>query len=232
LIDTSLFIRIQDSFYASAGEIVFGMSDGAVSIFGLVLGVAAGADSGNVVLLAGATGAIAATVSMMAGVFLELESEHDEVKVEDKRREAEIKSDPGSAVSDLIDVLKTTGLSRRSLDSIQDDMTADPMKIPGFEKAIACQEETPGQKSSPVAHACWMGISDFIAGITPVVPFAFLPFETARIACIAATAFLLLVLGIGRARFGNRPVARTVLETMGIATAAALAGVFIGRLIS
>lgn len=39
----SFFSRIKDSLRASSGEIVFGMSDGVVSIFGLVLGVAAGA---------------------------------------------------------------------------------------------------------------------------------------------------------------------------------------------
>jgi len=77
-----------------------------------------------------------------------------------------------------------------------------------------------------------MGIADFVAGITPVIPFAFLPFAEAQIVCIAGTATLLILLGIGRAKIGNRNTARTVLETMAIATAAAIAGVIIGRIIS
>jgi len=224
--------RLKASIHDSAGEIVFGMSDGVVSIFGLVLGVAAGAQSGNVVFLAGATGAIAASVSMMAALYLDLESEGDEARVETKRREEEIRRDPTSAVNKLMGVLQGTGLSPRSLDAIRDDMQANPLAIRRVEDAISCEEEPPARKISPLVHATWMGISNFVAGITPVIPFALLPFAEARLVCIAGTATLLILLGIGRARIGNRPVARTVFETIAIAAAAAIAGVFIGWLIS
>jgi len=70
----SCFRRVKNSIHECSGEIVFGMSDGVVSIFGLVAGMVAGAQFGDVILLAGATAAIAATVSMMAMVFLDLES--------------------------------------------------------------------------------------------------------------------------------------------------------------
>lgn len=65
-----------------------------------------------------------------------------------------------------------------------------------------------------------------------MIPFAILPFDQARVVCIAGTAVLLILLGIGRAKIGNRPAMRTVFETMAIATAAAIAGVLIGLLIS
>ena len=224
--------RLKASIHDSAGEIVFGMSDGVVSIFGLVLGVAAGAQSGNVVFLAGATGAIAASVSMMAALYLDLESEGDEARVETKRREEEIRRDPTSAVNKLMGVLQGTGMSPRSLDAIRDDMQANPLAIRRVEDAISCEEEPPARKISPLVHATWMGISNFVAGITPVIPFALLPFAKARLVCIAGTATLLILLGIGRARIGNRPVARTVFETIAIAAAAAIAGVCIGWLIS
>jgi VIT family len=69
---SSLWQRIGKSFYDAIGDIVFGMEDGTVSIFGLVFGVASSTSSSSVVLLAGATGAIAAAVSMMAGTFLDV----------------------------------------------------------------------------------------------------------------------------------------------------------------
>jgi VIT1/CCC1 family predicted Fe2+/Mn2+ transporter len=208
------------------------MSDGVVSIFGLVLGVAAGAQSGEVVFLAGATGAIAATVAMMAGLYLDLESVSDEARVEAEKREAEIRSDPAGAVDKLMGVLQGTGLSTKSLNAIRDDIHADPLAIRRIETAISCEEEPPARKISPVVHATWMGIADFVAGITPVIPFALLPFAEARVVCIAGTATLLILLGIGRAKIGNRNTVRTVLETIAIAAAAAIAGVMIGGLIS
>jgi len=228
----SFLSRMKESIHDSAGEIVFGMSDGVVSIFGLVLGVAAGAQSGEVVFLAGATGAIAASVAMMAGLYLDLESVSDEVRVEAEKREAEIRSDPAGAVDKLMGVLHGTGLSTKSLNAIRDDMQADPLAIRRIETAISCEEEPPARKISPVVHATWMGIADFVAGIIPVIPFALLPFVEARVVCIAGTATLLILLGIGRAKIGNRNTVRTVLETIAIATAAAVAGVMIGGLIS
>ncbi len=78
----SLLQAIGKSFYDSIGDIVFGMEDGTVSIFGLVFGVASSTTSSSVVLLAGATGAISAAVSMMAGTFLDVESTNDQAKAQ------------------------------------------------------------------------------------------------------------------------------------------------------
>jgi len=58
-----------------------------------------------------------------------------------------------------------------------------------------------------------------------------LPIREARVVASVITVALLVVLGVGRARIGNRGVARTVLETVGMGIAAALAGVAIGLLI-
>lgn len=224
--------RVEESFRDSFGEIVFGMSDGTVSIFGLVAGMVAGAQSGNVILLAGATAAIAATVSMMAGVFLDLESEKDAARVEAEQRKSEICRDPGCAVAKLMGDLQGTGLSKASLDAIKVDLEKDPLTIQKFEDAVAGEEVSPAEKVPPWIHASWMGIADFIAAMTPVIPFAFLPLEQAKYVCIGGTAVLLFLLGLGRARLGRRPVFRTVVETMAIATAAGIAGVIFGLIIT
>ena len=76
----SLFERLKASFLGSAGDVVFGMEDGTVSIFGLVFGVAATTDQRSTVLIAGASGAVAAAVSMMAGTYLDVETRMDEAK--------------------------------------------------------------------------------------------------------------------------------------------------------
>jgi VIT1/CCC1 family predicted Fe2+/Mn2+ transporter len=226
------FEKIRVSFRESFGEIVFGMSDGTVSIFGLVAGMVAGAQSGDVILLAGATAAIAATVSMMAGVFLDLQSEKDAARVEAEKRNDEISRNPDAAVERVMGILGGTGLSGACLDSIRTDLQNDPGTILKFEDAVAGEEASEAQKAPAYVHACWMGIADFIAAMTPVIPFAFLPLGMAKIACIAGTATLLFLLGIARARLGKRPVVRTVFETMAIATAAGIAGVIFGLLIT
>src|SRR4051812_9796193 len=72
--------RIRTSFESSFGDIVFGMEDGTVSIFGLVFGVAASTTDSRVVVVAGMTGAISAAVSMMAGAYLDAETAHDQAQ--------------------------------------------------------------------------------------------------------------------------------------------------------
>ena len=49
---------------------------------------------------------------------------------------------------------------------------------------------------------------------------------------IVITALLLIILGVGRARVASTKLAPTVLQTVGIATAAAIAGVLIGKVIT
>lgn len=86
--------KIKDSFYSSIGDIVFGMEDGTVSIFGLVFGVAASSTGSAPVLLAGATGAVAAAVSMMAGAFLDIESEQGMARAQLAAAKARISAQP------------------------------------------------------------------------------------------------------------------------------------------
>jgi len=54
----------------------------------------------------------------------------------------------------------------------------------------------------------------------------------ARSVSLSVTFALLVVLGIGRGVIGHRRILPTIAETIGIAAAAALAGLAIGKLIS
>jgi VIT1/CCC1 family predicted Fe2+/Mn2+ transporter len=70
--------------------------------------------------------------------------------------------------------------------------------------------------------------ADFLAAAIPIVPFALMPVPVGRVVSGAVTLLLLVGLGIGRARIGGRSILRTVIETVSIGVAAALAGVAIG----
>src|SRR5215471_18024360 len=103
--------RIEQSFMSSIGAIVFGMEDGTVSIFGLVLGVAASATTSQTVLLAGATGAISAAVSMMAGTYLDVSTERDQAQVAVATKQREIQQNPQAEAQKIRDQFEQAGLS-------------------------------------------------------------------------------------------------------------------------
>ena len=214
------------SFEASIGDIVFGMEDGTVSIFGLVAGVSLTASSGRSVLVAGAAGAVAAAVSMMAGVFLDLQSERDRDRVESRQRRAAVTAEPTHEIAVLMARLGQTGLRPATLAALHDDLSSRPAGLLELERHAAVSSSS--QRQQPVAHALWMFLSDLFAGLTPVLAFALLPLQQARPVSLLMTLVLLVLLGYGRARIGERAVLPTVLTTVSIAGCAALAGVAIG----
>ena len=220
--------RLAASLRASFGTVVFGMSDGIVSIFGLVFGVATSATSSAQVLLAGTTGAVAAAVSMAAGVFLDEQSEADQARVQMRSELAAIQADPETAAEAVLGPLAAAGVGEAAIAALRAELLADPNRI-GAIASIHAQREEPARRQV-ILDATWMLVASLVAGLSPALPFLWLPIPQARSVTIAVTLVLLVVLGMARARIGERPVVATILQTVSIAAAAGVAGVFIGRL--
>jgi len=220
--------RIRSSFESSAGDVVFGMEDGTVSILGLVFGVAATTTDTSVVVIAGATGAISAAVSMMAGTYLDVESARDAAEL---RREA-LASHPAPVADSTAHIarrLSSAGLAPAVADKVVAAADGDQEVLARLSASL--DEPASDEGRSPIAHASWMFVSDLLAASVPVVPFALLSMGTARIVSLVLTTVLLIALGVFRSRVGGKPVGRTVAETLGIAAAAAVAGIGIGWLV-
>lgn len=223
--------RVRRSFVDASGSIVFGMEDGTVSIFGLVFGVAAAAPDSRAVLLAGATGAISAAVSMMAGTFLDVETANDQAAFRAAEERARYAADPQKADQDVHRRLVSAGFNDAEAATVTGIMDKHPETRLKIAAAVdlGAGEAT---RQNPYVQSAWMLITDLIAAAVPVVPFAIFGLGTARVVSLAVTFVLLVILGVGRARIGRRQVLPTVAQTVGIATAAAAAGLLVGKLIS
>lgn len=225
----SLLDRLKASIQASVGDIVFGMEDGTVSIFGLVFGVALSAPDSRTVLLAGATGAAAAAVSMMAGSYLDAESERDAALAQ-ATRPPEQAEETAASVARIAERLAASGVSPADSEALRQALVSTPGAMAAIRQEIVPPKSP--THASPAAHATWMFVADLFAGAVPVIPFALLPLRDARLASLAVTTALLLALGIGRGLVAGRNILRTTLETLLVAAAAAAAGVAIGRMIA
>jgi VIT1/CCC1 family predicted Fe2+/Mn2+ transporter len=91
--------------------------------------------------------------------------------------------------------------------------------------ADAGVDAAPRDAPNPWNQALWMLLADFAAAAVPIVPFVLLPIPQARIVSGVVSLMLLIGLGVGRARVAKHDTLRTVLETVAIGIAAALAGV-------
>jgi VIT1/CCC1 family predicted Fe2+/Mn2+ transporter len=218
------------SLRASAGSIIFGMEDGTVSIFGLVFGVSASAPNAHTVLLAGSTGAAAAAVSMMAGTYLDVQSSNDQAKVVlgDERRRIESDRNDDDAV--VAGRLVADGFTKDEADRVLAIVGAhEDVRVKlGVEVRTGT---VPDARQDAVVQSAWMFLADLVAASVPVIPFAIFSLATARIVSLVMTFALIVVLGVGRASLGRRPVLPTVMQTLAIAAGAGLAGVLIGRLV-
>src|SRR5262245_22854375 len=219
----SILERVRRSFSNSVGTIVFGMEDGTVSIFGLIFGVAATTTETKTVLIAGACGAAAAAVSMMAGSYLDAETTRDEAGATRSALFASNRS--GMSMSSH---LMSMGLTAQQSDALATAVRNDRDASDGLLLAIKAAPNTP---LNPLEQALWMLLADFLAAAVPILPFVFLPILQARIVSGVVTVALLIGLGVGRARIAKRNTMRTVLETVSIGVAAALAGVAISILV-
>jgi VIT1/CCC1 family predicted Fe2+/Mn2+ transporter len=228
---SSAWRRFKASFETSAGDVVFGMEDGTVSIFGLVFGVAATTTDTPTVLIAGASGAVAAAVSMMAGTYLDVETSLDAARASAAKIETAIEHDPESVLDGVLTRLRASGLEPEQAQAVTRLFNAEPTLLKPF--ALSFSSSGDGSLAqSPLVHALWMLVADFLAAAIPIIPFAVLPVAQGRVVSGTVTLLLLVGLGVGRARIGHREVLRTMLETVAIGVAAAAAGVAIGIMIS
>ena len=227
----NLVRRVRASLFASIGDVAFGMEDGAVSVAGLVFGVAASTSDSKVVLLAGATGAIAGAVSMMAGTYLDVHSERSRATALVEHARRRIADDPAAARNRVAVQLLATGFTDVEAAGVTSAFERNPEALLDYVSAFELGVP-PVAGASPWTHAAWMFVADLFAASIPVVPFAMFDIGTARLVSLVVTGVLMALLGIARGRVGHEPVWRTALQTMGIAGAAALAGVIIGRLVT
>ena len=227
----TFFQRIEQSFMSSIGAIVFGMEDGTVSIFGLVLGVAASATNSQTVLLAGATGAISAAVSMMAGTYLDVSTERDQAQAAVATKQREIQQHPQAETQKVQDQFKQAGFSDADTQTVMSIIQRTPGAL--LKTATAFELPSgPSANQNPWVQALWMFVADLFAAFVPVLPFAFLPLESARTTSLIVTTLLLLLLGIGRGVIGHKNVVATALQTLAIAAAAAAAGLLVSLLVT
>ena len=229
--EPSLWTRLKTSLQASAGEVVFGMEDGTVSIFGLVFGVAATTTDQKAVLIAGASGAVAAAVSMMAGTYLDAETGEDQTKVTAARIASDLQNDSGAVLQRVTRQLQAAGMASDQAASVRSFLGSQPGVLRGFAMAIAMPSDA-DSRQSPLVRSLWMLLADFLAAAIPILPFGFLPVPQGRVVSAIVTTLLLVALGVGRAKIGGRAIVRTVVQTVSIGVAAALAGIGIGVFVS
>lgn len=150
--------------------VVFGVNDGLVSNFSLVMGVAGGTDDQSIVLLAGIAGLVAGAFSMASGEWISVRSQRELYENELRIEREELAAFPEEEREELELIYRAKGVSPRAahelVDSIMDqgDVALDTL----------AREELgldPTKLGSPWVAAISSFLAFALGALLPVLPF-------------------------------------------------------------
>jgi VIT1/CCC1 family predicted Fe2+/Mn2+ transporter len=196
----------------SLRNFVFGTSDGLVTVLAFVAGVSASLAQRKLVLLAGLSEMFAGALSMGLGAFLGARAERDLYGRELAREMREVREVPHLEREELREIYRKKGFSGDELERVIDVLTANERRWVD----VMMQEELGLARpdDSAAKAGIVVGLSYLVAAAVPLVPYLFLPIRHALTASILLTGAALAAVGVGKARFTQRPKLRGAVETV------------------
>ena len=183
---------------------VFGVNDGLVSNFSLVLGMA-GADLGpGVVILAGVAGLVAGAFSMAAGEYVSMKVQREVFESAIEMERTEIAQDPEHEQREVEVILRAQGVPAEDAVRIAERVMEDPELALDL---MARQELglDPDELGSPIGAASSSFGAFAVGALIPLVPFLLLSGGLAVIISVIVSGLCLIVVGGFAARLSERP---------------------------
>ena len=173
---------------------IFGMNDGLLSNFSLVVGVAGAGVSSENVLITGLAGILAGASSMAVGEYTSVASQRDLLARQIELERREVAEAPEEEAAELALIFKQKGLSTEQASRT----AAEILKNPEQAVDTLVREELgldPEDLGSPMGAAL-SSFATFAVGATlPVIPFLFL--HGARAVAVSAALAFVVLGGVG-----------------------------------
>jgi vacuolar iron transporter family protein len=209
---------------------VFGVNDGLVSNFSLVMGVAGGTSNKSIVLLAGVAGLVAGAFSMASGEWVSVRSQRELYENELRIEEQELSAFPEEEREELELIYQAKGIDPEEAKALVDNIMARP----DVALDTLAREELgldPGTLASPWV-AAGSSFAAFAAGaFLPVVPFFFASGVTAVVTSALLSVSALFGVGAAISVFTGRHAGRSGLRMAAIGAVVAAATFLVGKLV-
>jgi VIT1/CCC1 family predicted Fe2+/Mn2+ transporter len=209
---------------------VFGVNDGLVSNFSLVMGVAGGTPNRSIVLLAGVAGLIAGALSMASGEWVSVRSQGELYENELRIEEQELSAFPDEEREELELIYQAKGVDPAEAKALVDNI----MSRPDVALDTLAREEL-GLDRRTLASPWVAAGSSFAAfgagALLPIVPFFFGGGAAAVV--VSALVSVVTLFGVGSAIsvFTGRHAGRSGLRMAVIGALVATATFLIGKLV-
>ncbi len=218
------------SYGGSLRAAVFGMNDGLVSNFGLVMGVAGANVETEFVLLAGVAGLLAGAFSMAAGEYVSVKSQKELYERQILLEEQELEMSPEEERDELALIYQAKGIPADQAEALAQQIISDPAQAI---QTLAREELglDPTSLGSPWAAAGSSFLAFGIGAVVPVLPYLFITGNSAVVVSAAGSAVALFGAGALISIFTGRSVLFSGGRMVGIGALAAAATYAIGTLL-
>jgi vacuolar iron transporter family protein len=209
---------------------VFGVNDGLVSNFALIMGMAGGSGQADVVLLAGIAGLVAGAGSMAAGEWVSVRSQRELYEHEISVEAWELANFPDDERHELELIYRAKGLGEEDATLVANAIMANP--------AVAldtlAREELgldPNDLGSPWLAASSSFVAFALGALVPLAPFIFAQGSAAVLISAVASGLALAGVGAAISVITGRSAIMSALRMVGIGGGAALITYLIGTLV-
>lgn len=155
------------------GDAIYGVNDGLGAIFGIIAGVAGYTGNNHTILVSGFFGALASTLSMAAGAWLATRSENELLDKAFHEAKRDIEQNRSREIEILSLIYETRGFEPHEAREIAERIAKDDEL---FLKTMAQEKHGIHEASRGNAWGAALsgGLSTFIGGVVPLIPFFFM----------------------------------------------------------
>jgi len=217
-------------FGGSLRAAVFGINDGLISNFGLVMGIAGTSAEPRFVLLAGVAGLLAGAFSMAAGEYISVRSQRELYEQQLALEAQELEASPEEEHEELALIYQAKGVPADQANKLASQILSNP------ETAIQtlAREELgldPDSLGSPWTAALSSFVAFAVGAVIPVIPYLLMHSSAALYFSAAVCGISLFTVGAAISIFTGRSLAYSGFRMVGIGALAAIVAFGIGRLL-
>lgn len=218
------------SYGGSLRAAVFGVNDGLISNFGLVMGIAGTNAEPRFVLLAGIAGLLAGAFSMAAGEYISVRSQRELYEQQIALEAQELEASPEEEHEELSLIYQAKGVPGDQANKLASQILSNP------ETAIQtlAREELgldPESLGSPWSAALSSFVAFAIGAVIPVIPYLLMRSSSALYVSALICGISLFTVGAAISIFTGRSLAYSGFRMVVIGALAAIVTFGIGRLL-
>jgi len=210
---------------------VFGVNDGLISNFSLVMGVAGAGATSTSVLMAGAAGLLAGALSMAAGEYVSVRSQREMYEYQIALEREEVAEYPDEEAEELALIYEARGVPLEQAREVSRALFARPDQA----LDVLAREElglNPDDLGSPWHAAAYSFVAFSVGAFVPLLPLiAGFSGNPAIASSAAITGAALFGVGMALSLFTGRDAWRGAVRMVCIGGGAAIVSFFVGRLL-